>query len=848
MLKKIILFSLVFTILACSIASATYYMYIYVKEPFTLLYRKPIYIFNSGSELAGYQVLVTLNTADLISAGKMQDDCGDIRFNDTAETTLLSYSMESGCNSESTKLWVDVPLIPAGEKTIYMHYGNSRIGDGFGDYVPSDKKFTGASLEYRKPIDFPILDQISNSGSELTGYQVLVTLDTASLISAGKMQDDCGDIRFNDSDEQTLLDYWVETRVENIDQSTPGWKMWSGGGCGCGSDDCCDPELVCQPPSGWTDIGYDDSGWSSVSLPNTGWGCDSCTRAYRNTFNLNSIPSSATVYVGSDDGARCYMNGNLIGSDGNCHALTHWNYEWIVDPSYFVHGQNVLSCQVADRGGPDGFEVRMYVGDSTCNSDSTKIWVKVPSIPVAGKTIYMHYGNSGEVDILSTSNGNNVFEFFDDFLTADTSKFSYGESYDGYSPISYIVDDGLLKLHSDDSNWKILRMKKNFGPSDNVIVNARFMTAGDSRWLQNSFVQSGSTGRNRFDIQDSYEGTNTEFRVQYNIDGGGWQNSGTIATLSSYTWYQDEIIKKSSTYFEAKIYTDSGNLLGSFSHHDDTENGWSDETWTWVNWKRDNVWSYQDWVFARKYASEEPGISIGSEEGSSMMIYEINIDDEQGSSLKLTEINTTKTCTSESPNLQCTNTYDQCPETGTYQARSCSYQDLNCLSCSGCGQNSCCESWFDLYYCEYSPPYDFTFKVFGSNAFMIGRETPLVIVIENTGYYEDSYDISFTLEEGNPDLVLIEPADGQITVSNVKSGQIIQNTDIGITVLFSEPDAKITFHAVSQGDNTVIRNAEFYIRETESFLSLPEFGFLNFALMMILSCILFAKANIFIKE
>ncbi|MEM5832485.1 MAG: hypothetical protein QXT38_04240, partial [Candidatus Aenigmatarchaeota archaeon] len=43
---------------------------------------------------------------------------------------------------------------------------------------------------YRRPIT------ISNSGSALTDYQVLVTLDTASLISSGKMRSDCGDIRF----------------------------------------------------------------------------------------------------------------------------------------------------------------------------------------------------------------------------------------------------------------------------------------------------------------------------------------------------------------------------------------------------------------------------------------------------------------------------------------------------------------------------------------------------------------------------------------------------------------------------------------------------------------------------
>jgi len=90
-------------------------------------YRKPVTIDNTGNSntLTDYQVLVTLDTASLISEGKMQSDCDDIRFTDTDGVTTLNYWLESGCNSASTKLWVKVPSIPASStKTIYMYYGN----------------------------------------------------------------------------------------------------------------------------------------------------------------------------------------------------------------------------------------------------------------------------------------------------------------------------------------------------------------------------------------------------------------------------------------------------------------------------------------------------------------------------------------------------------------------------------------------------------------------------------------------------------------------------------------------------------------------------------------------------
>ncbi|MEM5828143.1 MAG: DUF2341 domain-containing protein, partial [Candidatus Aenigmatarchaeota archaeon] len=59
-------------------------------------YRIPITINNTlnSNNLIDYQVLVTLNVADLISQGKMRSDFGDIRFTDSDGTTLLNYWIE----------------------------------------------------------------------------------------------------------------------------------------------------------------------------------------------------------------------------------------------------------------------------------------------------------------------------------------------------------------------------------------------------------------------------------------------------------------------------------------------------------------------------------------------------------------------------------------------------------------------------------------------------------------------------------------------------------------------------------------------------------------------------------
>jgi hypothetical protein len=118
-------------------------------------WRRAITINNSSNTntLTNYQVLVTLDTQSLISAGKMRSDCGDIRFTDSDKSTLLNYWIESGINTTTTKIWVKVPSIPASSsKTIYVYYGNSGATSASNGDVTFDffDDFPGTSLDTNK--------------------------------------------------------------------------------------------------------------------------------------------------------------------------------------------------------------------------------------------------------------------------------------------------------------------------------------------------------------------------------------------------------------------------------------------------------------------------------------------------------------------------------------------------------------------------------------------------------------------------------------------------------------------------------------------------------------------------
>ncbi|OGH89919.1 MAG: hypothetical protein A2537_02720, partial [Candidatus Magasanikbacteria bacterium RIFOXYD2_FULL_36_9] len=125
-----------------------------------------------------------------------------------------------------------------------------------------------------------------------------------------------------------------------------------------------------------------------------------------------------------------------------------------------------------------------YAESFDYTGNTSTIWVKMPSLAArASTTIYMYYTNSGASD---TSNGNNVFTFFENFAsdTIDATKWveldTYNvisatggsllmEAYEGnlwhgvYATTSYAVDrsNGLI-LEGDVTTYNTLNKDQNF--------------------------------------------------------------------------------------------------------------------------------------------------------------------------------------------------------------------------------------------------------------------------------------------------------------------------------------------------------------------------------------------------
>ena len=106
------------------------------------LYKRGIEIeSHSPRTLFEEDILIIIDTKDLIASGKLQPNCNDIRFLDENNETPLKYwledikDVENGCNTNETKIRLKIPSLKPEGKTIYFLYGNSTAPNFESDWI-----------------------------------------------------------------------------------------------------------------------------------------------------------------------------------------------------------------------------------------------------------------------------------------------------------------------------------------------------------------------------------------------------------------------------------------------------------------------------------------------------------------------------------------------------------------------------------------------------------------------------------------------------------------------------------------------------------------------------------------
>ncbi len=693
-------------------------------------------ITGSTSALTDYQVLVALDTASLIAAGEMRLDCGDLRFTDANGTSLLDYWIESGCNTDSTLVWVKVPSIPTGGATIYVYYGNpsassasngtntfeffddfegtvldtdkwtesagaSHIsqndylrfyGGGFGEWVESVNSYSGDLLvdaDVEIPSDWSGLKcwVIANllfyvdssnyayetrcSGCQSTSRLGVVYSDDTEYYSSyadtrvgtyhfrltrlggtittyyekgsGWQQDFQKTDVFTDDvkirlralsavNNPTIDVRWDNLKVRKYASPEPETSMGAEGIDGSASEDCNSNDIPdeCEvPPIG------DGPDCNTDGVP------DDCQLA-DNDCNENSIPDDCDIAAGTSE--DCQPNGipgecelgelgwlegwqqtRVMDITGSTSALTDYQVLVMLDTaSLIAAGEMRSDCGDLRFTEADGAGLLDYWIESDCNTDSTRVWVKVPSIPTEGTAVYMHYGNPSAV---SASNGTNTLDFFDDFegyaVGTESPNDWTNHRYSGDSLANYVTNS--VSHGGDKSYYLYGHCSASARPVRNTLNSPQFDPSEQfSIWAQSCGQSYGCCGVSIIFITSSTaKSISYRFAVHY----------GTQSGLSAY--YDPNSGTEQSNPFwrdaaDVEIHLD--NVTGSWTEV--TRNIKQDYEDNWGSWDYvvklifvlsvgSNVdigggygCAYYDDVRVLKYASPEPSVTVGAEGGT----------------------------------------------------------------------------------------------------------------------------------------------------------------------------------------------------------------------------------------
>jgi len=262
---------------------------------------------------------------------------------------------------------------------------------------------------------------------------------------------------------------------------------------------------------------------------------------------------------------------------------------WLIDILSDPTGEDTVSlggkCK-ADFGDvrfrdSDGTTELSYWIEDKVDGLYAVFWVKIPNIPASpnAKTIYVYYGKA---DAETTSNGEDTFLFFEDFLgdSLDLTK------WDLVNSPTVDVSGGICTVQSPDGNWRGINSKNTFGPYG-IAWRSR------KQFQLNQYNMAGMENASNLADDAMVFFWLTLDREQVRTLNEGTRTTTDIASDDKYHVF--EITWKSG---ECKFYIDDGLVA---TH---TNNIPDEALKIWIECQ--NAQQSTDWVLIRKYVDPEP--------------------------------------------------------------------------------------------------------------------------------------------------------------------------------------------------------------------------------------------------
>lgn len=330
-------------------------------------------------------------------------------------------------------------------------------------------------------------------------------------------------------------------------------------------------------------------------------------------YGVNKIDDKVTALWNFDEGNGAVVNDNSGGNNNGFLAggnVGNWNYQRYIaiNPATTIENYQIkinLDNSNFDyiNARSDGGDIRFFDNDgkelsywieSWNSGGQSVVWVKIPAANTS--EVIMRYGNLGAA---SKSNGDNVFDLFDNFsgTKLDTAKWSV------LNNDSYMIQNDKLIFASGKGAWSSngITSKKNFNRSNlELNFDMKPISGNDAMfgWHDNG------AGTSYTDlIYAYYIWSNTDLSVyedstsRYHVTTDPWVNGTTYKIKmpikstggAKYSRSADGGLSYSQTY-DSTYSTESPLRVGISNYNKDFE---------------------IDNLFVRKYSATEPTVSLG---------------------------------------------------------------------------------------------------------------------------------------------------------------------------------------------------------------------------------------------
>lgn len=187
-------------------------------------------------------------------------------------------------------------------------------------------------------------------------------------------------------------------------------------------------------------------------------------------------------------------------ANSNATDLTDFQVSFTLDTASLINAGKLQSeCQdirVTDIGGK---ELPHWIEENNpgCNSATTKVWVKMPSLSRSGGTLYAYYGNAS-APVSPNHDGNKVFEFFDDFESYELGPLPTNSKWGSRSGSWVIIDSrfaaGSKSLTvsgvtgNDSMYWLLSNYQNTTGILEGLVYSNSNLSSGGDAFRQSLCV------------------------------------------------------------------------------------------------------------------------------------------------------------------------------------------------------------------------------------------------------------------------------------------------------------------------------------------------------------------------